>query len=224
LTSASGRTVNNEAGECDCVTVSNPGQPRERTYGYDDNRNLTTITGTDTPWYSQTFVYDELNRLKNATGRYGTVTYTYNDVGNRLTRNTNGVGETYVYVTGKNQIDQITGGLSPRTFSYDDNGNIAGDGTLTFIHDQSNQLIEVKDSEGVNTIATYTYNGLGQRAKKVVVGGATTVYHYDLDGKLVAESTFAEQVTKEQLQLDNPIWIRGRPCQLKVRQGGFLVC
>ncbi len=74
------------------MTVSNPGQPRERTYGYDSNRNLTSITGTTTPWYNQTFGYDELNRLDFCPGRYGTIAYTYDDVGNRLTRNTNGVG------------------------------------------------------------------------------------------------------------------------------------
>ncbi len=49
LTNGFGGTVNNQAEECDCVTVSNPGQPRERTYGYDSNRNLTSITGTTTP-------------------------------------------------------------------------------------------------------------------------------------------------------------------------------
>jgi YD repeat-containing protein len=109
LTNGFGGTVNNQAGECDCVTVSNPGQPRERSYEYDANRNLTSITGTATPWYSQSFGYDELNRLSSATGRYGSITYTYDDVGNRLTSNTNGVKETYTYVTGTNRINQITG-------------------------------------------------------------------------------------------------------------------
>jgi RHS repeat-associated protein len=198
LTNGSGGVVSNQAGECDCVTVSNPGQPRERTYGYDANRNLTSITGTNTPQYSQAFEYDELNRLVGATGRYGSIAYTYDDVGNRLTRNMNGTTETCTYVTGTNRINQITGGLNPRTFSYDANGNITGDGTLTFTYDQNNQLKEVK--EGANTIATYTYNGLGQRMKKVV-GGVTTVYHYDMDGKLIAESTLGGTTTKEYLYM-----------------------
>ena len=43
LTNGFGGTVNNQAGECDCVTVSNPGQPRERTYGYKPNRNVIAI-------------------------------------------------------------------------------------------------------------------------------------------------------------------------------------
>ncbi len=131
-------------------------------------------------------------------GRYGTIGYTYDDVGNRLTRNTNGVNESYSYYTGTNSLYQITGGQDPRTFSYDANGNPTSDGTLTFIYDQQNQLKEVK--QGANTIATYTYNGLGQRVKKVA-GGVTTIYHYDLDGKLIAEGLPAGTMTKEYLYM-----------------------
>jgi RHS repeat-associated protein len=198
LTNASGGVVNNQAGECDCLTSANLGEARERIYDYDWNRNLTSITGTSTPQYSQIFVYDELNRLTSATGRYGTIDYTYDDVGNRLTRNTNGVSESYTYYNGTNRLHQITGGLNPRTFSYDDDGNPTSDGTLTVIYDQENQLKEVK--QGVNTIATYTYSGLGQRVKKVA-GGITTVYHYDLDGKLIAESLPNGTMTREYLHM-----------------------
>jgi RHS repeat-associated protein len=198
LTNGSGGVVSNQAGECDCVTVSNPGQPRERTYVYDYNRNLTSITGTTTPQYSQTFGYDELNRLISATGRYGSISYTYDDVGNRVARNINGVNESFSYFSGTNRLQTITGGSNPRTFTSDSNGNITGDGTLTFVYDQSNQLIEVE--QGANTIAEYTFNGLGQRAKKVA-GGVTTVYHYDLDGKLIAESLLNGTMTKEYLYM-----------------------
>jgi len=198
LTNGFGGTVNNHAGECDCVTVSNPGEPRERSYGYDTNRNLTSITGTTTPWYSQSFGYDELNRLSSATGRYGSITYTYDDVGNRLTRDTNGVKETYTYFMGTNRLQQITGGPNPRTFAYDGNGNITSNGALTFVYDQNNQLIDVK--EGETPKATYAYNGLGQRVKKAA-GGVTTIYHYDLDGKLIAESLLSGAMTREYLYM-----------------------
>jgi RHS repeat-associated protein len=198
LTNGFGGTVNNVAGECDCLTVSNPGQPRERTYGYDANRNLTSITGTNTPWYSQSFGYDQLNRLTSATGRYGSIAYTYDDVGNRLTKNTNGTVETYTNFPGTNSLQQITGGTNPRTFAYDPNGNITSDGTLTFIYDQNNQLAEVE--QGANNVATYWYNGLGQRVIKQV-GANTTVYHYDLDGKLIAESLPDGTMTREYLYM-----------------------
>jgi len=198
LTNGFGGTVDNRAGECECVSVSNPGQPRERTYGYDANRNLSSMTGSTTPWYSQRFGYDELNRLTRAEGRYGSMAYTYDGVGNRLTRKTNAVSETYTYFPGTNRLHQVTGGAHPRTFTYDDNGNVTSDGTLGFTYDQKNQLQEVK--EGGTCKASYTYNGFGQRAKKVA-GGGVTIYHYDLDGKLIAESVPSGTMTREYLYM-----------------------
>jgi RHS repeat-associated protein len=75
---------------------------------------------------------------------------------------------------------------------------MTGDGTLTFIYDQNNQLVEVE--QGANLIAEYAYNGLGQRAIKTA-SGVTEVYHYDLDGKLIAESTLGGTFTKEYLYM-----------------------
>jgi RHS repeat-associated protein len=119
-------------------------------------------------------------------------------VGNRLTRDTNGTVENYTYFTGTNRLQQVTGGTNPRTFAYDSNGNITGDGTLSFIYDQNNQLIEVE--QGANSLAEYAYNGLGQRVIKQA-GANTTVYHYDLDGKLIAESLLDGTMTREYLYM-----------------------
>jgi YD repeat-containing protein len=66
--------------------VANPGEDMERHYTYDRNRNLTSVVGTNTPWYNQALTYDALNRLTNADGRYGVMNYTYDKVGNRLTK------------------------------------------------------------------------------------------------------------------------------------------
>ena len=101
----------------------------------------------------------------------------------------NGVTETYDYdTTGKNRLDQITlsGTTEVLTFSYDDNGNTTTYGDRTLIYNENNRLVEVK--EGENTIATYAYNGLGQRLKKTA-GGVTTYYVYDQNGQLIAETT-----------------------------------
>jgi RHS repeat-associated protein len=167
-------------------------------YGYDANRNLTSIAGTNTPWYSRTFEYDELDRLVGAAGRYGVISYAYDDGGNRLSRSRNGVNEGYTYQPGTNSLEAITGGPNPRTFTYDENGNIIGDGTLTFIYDQNNRLTEVK--EGESSVAVYTYNGLGQRVKKIV-GEVITLYHYDLEGKLIAEGLPDGTITREYLYM-----------------------
>ena len=190
LSMSSGGEVNNQSGSsCGCIEVANPGTMMERTYTYDGNKNLTGITAPNTPWYDQTFGYDALNRLETASGSYGNISYTYDGTGNRLTRDVNGVTETYDYdTTGRNRLDEITfSDASPQVvFGYDANGNTTTYGDRTLIYNENNRLVEVK--EGENTIATYTYNGLGQRVKKTV-GEISTYYVYDQNGKLIAETT-----------------------------------
>ena len=51
-------------------------------YTFDAGGNVTALT--DTVHGNQTFNYDDLDRLTSATGGYGTVTYTYNEIGNML--------------------------------------------------------------------------------------------------------------------------------------------
>jgi len=75
------------------------------------------------------------------------------------------------------------------------------DGTLQrelrFSYNDDNRLIEVKDftqgSPGV-LVATYTYNGLGQRVMKQVYQpvAKTIIYLYDLYGNLISEISDAD--------------------------------
>jgi RHS repeat-associated protein len=65
---------------------------------------------------------------------------------------------------------------STKTFTFDDNGNMVGDGARTFEWDAENRLIAVK--EGSTTLASFTYNGDGRRATKTA-GGVTTSNVYD---------------------------------------------
>ena len=63
---------------------------------------LTSITGTSTPWYSQTFGYDELNRLIICVGALWVnhiQPMTMWETGS--TRNTNGVVESYACITAR---------------------------------------------------------------------------------------------------------------------------
>jgi RHS repeat-associated protein len=197
LSTGAGGEVYNQSGECECVEVANPGEQMERIYTYDNNSNLTDIYGINTPWYNQSFTYDALNRLTSAEGRYGVIGYTYDNVGNRLTRTVNDETENYTYIPGTDKLDQITG-ANPISFAYDANGNTTGIADKVLIYNQNNRLIRVE--EVGSTIAEYTYNGLGQRVTKTV-GGATTVFHYDLNGKLIAESLADGTMTAEYLYM-----------------------
>lgn len=197
MTTGAGGVVDNQAGECDCITVANPGTQMEQQYTYDRNRNLLSIVAPNSPQFSQTFTYDSLNRLATAQGRYGSIGYTYDKVGNRLTEITNGQTDNYAYFSNTNRLQEITG-ANPLSFTYDANGNITGIGTKTLAYNQDNRLVQVTDS-GI-TLGAYTYNSKGERVKKVA-GGNTTIYHYDFDGKLIAESTATGFMLKEYLYM-----------------------
>ena len=110
---------------------------------------------------SQTFSYDNLNRLTSAAGSYGSQGYNYDADGNRLSLN----GTGYNYDATSNKLLTV-GGTSRQ---YDAVGNLTGDGSHSYNYDAANRLT------GFGSITTaYLYNGLGQRAIKFPVGQITT--------------------------------------------------
>ena len=61
-----------------------------------------------------------------------------------------GAATTYTLVPGTNRPATATGAESA-VFSYDTNGNMTGDGTLTYVYSENQRLIQV--SEGVTPLA-----------------------------------------------------------------------
>ncbi len=118
--------------------------------------------------------------------------YTYHANGNVKTidgpaiPSMSGQASTYTLVPDKgNRLDNVTNGGQAVTYDYDNNGNITSDESRTFVYNQHNRLVKVKQGETV--IAEYSYNAFGQRIKKVA-SGKTVYYHYDQKGNLLAES------------------------------------
>ena len=64
------------------------------------------------------------------------------------------------------------------TQSYDNNGNLTGDGTWTYTYDAENRLLTANKT-GVS--ASYLYDPFGRREQKTV-GAAITKYGYDGGG------------------------------------------
>ena len=91
------------------------------------------------------------------------------------------------------------GAGDPVQYSYDNNGNVTGIGNRSFVFNQNNRLIRV--TENSVTLADYVYNALGQRAQKDA-GSATTIYHYDFDGNIIAESAADGAFKYEYLYVD----------------------
>ena len=191
--------VNNLFDELYRMTVANPGAEKERTYSYNANGNITSINVTNNMDKNQTFTYDSLNRLLTATGVYGSISYTYDKIGNRLTKTIDDQTETYNYITGTNKLYEVAG-PDPVTFTYDENGNTTGMGDRTFDYNQNNRLI--RSEENGSTLGEYTYNGLGQKVIKQA-DGVTTLFHYDLNGNLIAESLSDGTFISEYLYMGN---------------------
>jgi RHS repeat-associated protein len=114
---------------------------------------------------------------------------------------------TYTYQQGTNRLTRIEG-TSLIDYGYDSNGNITTENTWTYVYDLSNQLIRVLS--GGNQVAEYTFNGAGQRIKKVT-GGATRIIHYDLWGHIIAETNQSGQMLAEYVYLGDRLLAMIRP-------------
>jgi len=152
-----------------------------RTFDYDAASRITAINDA----VVQNFSYDNLDRLIIYTRNSITVTsesYSYDAVGNR-TQLTNGSGtDNYAYGTTSNRLLTITG-THPKSYSYTANGNIANDG-LNYLYDSRNRLQMLGITATDSTF--FTYNGLGQRVKKVKYPN-TVLFVYDEAGQLLGE-------------------------------------
>jgi RHS repeat-associated protein len=135
----------------------------------------TAVAGTD----SQTYTYDDLNRLLTASATGGVAnysqTYAYNQIGNL----TNFAGTAYAYndAAHKQAVTHLAG---VQKFWYDANGNmttrIDGSTTYTQAFDVENRLTSVTPSGGSAT--TFAYDANGIRTKTVQPGGITTYFPF----------------------------------------------
>jgi len=135
-------------------------------YQYDPVGNITQLDYhrrlPDQQWAesTETFSYDWLDRLILAQGDYGSLSYTYDPVGNRLSQN----GVTYTY-NNMNELLSISNGT---VFTYDEMGNTVtktdGVTNWSYIYDKRNLLEQVVEDQQV--VGEYGYDGTGKRIKK----------------------------------------------------------
>ena len=193
------------------TTVMIPGNIQSLQYAYDASGNITSETDYDVPGRTQMFQYDALYRLTQAQGLYGTFNYTYDAVGNRLsqqlTGGANNFSETYTYAATSNQLQSVVRGAATRSLSYTPQGNVANDNqgngnVLGFSYNNNNRLMQLANLGQPQ--ANYALNDLGQRVMKTIPGAPsqTVVFHYALDGSLLAESDGSGNVLREHIYVD----------------------
>ena len=153
------------------LTVNGAVVLQNLTYTYDSTGSVTSI-GNGT--YTETYGYDQLDRLTSSTGPWGSLSYTYDSLGNRLSLNRGGSVTSYTYDS-VNRISTATG----MGFTWDDNGNLLtwddGSDDWAYRYDSENRLINVKKN-GVAS-ARYTYDAGGRRVRSWDAAG-TTDYLY----------------------------------------------
>ena len=166
-------------------------------YGYDLASNITSIGDNLTASRSQTFVYDNLNRLTSATGLYGTNTYAYDAVGNRTQRTVtvpSAATETYTVAANSNRLTSIAGAVN-RSFTYAASGQTATDqrspvSAWSYTTDKAGRM----SAAVLNSVtqATFAYDGDELRiANTNSLTSTTTHYVYDANGQLIAEANGA---------------------------------
>jgi RHS repeat-associated protein len=140
---------------------------------------------------SQTFAYDQLNRILSAGTSATTGTYcwgyqfSYDPYGNLLSQA--GWSPTYNACTESTMATVTADGSNHISgLSYDPSGNTLTDGNYTYTWDGESQI---KTAGGV----TYSYDGDGRRAAKV----GSKLYWYGSGGEVLSETDAAGNVQNE---------------------------
>jgi RHS repeat-associated protein len=169
------------------------------TYTYDNAFRITGITDTDNNTLSQSYGYDPLDRLTNATGTSLNESWTYDANSNRLSQG-GATSSTYTVSPTSNQVTGVAGSLS-RTYSYAASGQATSYGGLTFTYMNSGRL---GSATGAGTTTSYLINALGQRVEKS--GASVTLFVYDESGHLLGEYDGAGNLIEETIWMgDVPV-------------------
>lgn len=141
-----------------------------------ENRTIGSSVGT--------YQYDELGRLKLETNPFANQGFGYDNNGNRRSNGSN----SYTYMPNSNRMATRKG----ITLSRDTAGNHTSNGLgQSYTWDNHVHLSQF-NLNGVKK-ATYLYNYQHQRTHKNLWNGSTalgtTVYHYDLQGRLLMETS-----------------------------------
>ena len=141
---------------------------------------------------TQTYTYDEVNRLKTAEEKQTSTqtqiwkqAFTFDRYGNRNFD----VANTTANVLGANPTISQTNNRfnSGQSYSYDTAGNVTAEpGNKSYTYDAENHQLSFTLT---STTTNYGYDGDGKRVRKANPDGTTIVYVYNAMGQMLAEYT-----------------------------------
>lgn len=149
------------------------------TYVYDANANVQSITDVQESLNTRSLTYDNLDRLKTATGYFGNAGYTYDSLDNIKSSSVGSRNNIHTYNPTTNLLSGISGGSS-LNYAYDSLGNITQRGSQSFVFDAANRL-----AKAPGKVSDYAYDGLGHRVKTTNVDTSTQISVYTQSGQLL---------------------------------------
>jgi RHS repeat-associated protein len=151
------------------------------THTYDANANIEAIDdGVNAASYDRVMTYDDLDRLKTASGFWGSGSYSYDALGNILSKTEGGQAMTYGYQASTNRLTAITG-ANARSFSYDAYGNVLSNGVHSFQYNLAGNLTRTSDLN-----IDYRYDGHKRRVQEIDNNTLQTTYSmYSQSGQLM---------------------------------------
>jgi len=167
------------------------------TYTYDGNSFPLTINDSLHSTTNRTLTYDTGNRLStaNASGLWGSDTYTYDSLDNLTADRTGSTNPATSFAIDAvtNLPTAITVSSTSTALTYDGEGNLKQKGTgasaTTYTFDSANELTQVAQG---GTTYSYSYDGKGLRATSSSVSGTAqgqqTNSVYNAAGQLVYET------------------------------------
>lgn len=159
--------------------------------------SINQVNSTPVPNAPQaSYGYDNLDRLTSYTSPQISQSFTYDAVGNRSTQTLGAATTNYTYGITSNRLTQVAGSQT-NAIIMDANGSTTNNGQVQFAYDTRGRMMSATTAAGV---VQYQINALGQRVQKTLVGtngnpNIATIYHYDLNGKLLGEVTGNQETT-----------------------------
>jgi YD repeat-containing protein len=170
--------------------------------GYDTASRITSLLDNTNAANSNSYGYDNLDRLTSASVPATNYGYSYDLTGNRLTRNSGSATATTTVSPTSNRITQVADSTT-RSYSYDNNGSTTNDGNNTYTYDPRGRMVQAQNAAGTTS---YQVGANGQRVRKTGAVAGDVVFLYDAQGKLISEATPAGVVKKEYFYLlDLPV-------------------
>jgi RHS repeat-associated protein len=172
---------------------------------YDPASNVESIADAVSPSLSQSFQYNLGGHVTRGTGVYGTDNYTYDAMGNRLTRSlvkTTTTSTAYAYTAANTRLLSAATGGTTLTYTYDATGSVTARkvGNTTQAAYTYNADRRLATAAG----ATMKYNAFGQRSVQTVTGGGTH-FLFGPDGTLLAEHNVTGAAQR------NYVYLNGQP-------------